>query len=74
MMKKHERGLFDEEYKLAKLSKSGDPLEELDSRIEFEQFRSLLNEAFAKEQRGIGGAKPYDYVMMFWHPSLWERS
>lgn len=65
MMKKRERGLFDEEFKLAKISKHGDPLEELNRRIEFEQFRPLLNETFTKEQRGIGGAKPFDYVMMF---------
>jgi IS5 family transposase len=64
-MKKRERGLFDEEYKLAKISKRGDPLEELDRRIDFEQFRPVLNKAFNKKQRGVGGARPYDYVMMF---------
>ena len=64
-MKKRERGLFDEEYKLAKISKSGDPLESLNQYIDFEQFRKILNKAFIKEYRGIGGARPYDYVMMF---------
>jgi IS5 family transposase len=64
-MKQRERGLFDEEYKLAKISKSGDPLEVLNHHIDYEQFRSILNQAFIKENRGTGGARPYDYVMMF---------
>lgn len=64
-MKKQERGLFDEDEKLEIISKKGDPLEELNRLIDFEQFRPLLNKANTKAERGTGGAKPYDYVMMF---------
>ena len=59
------RGFFDEEFRLEKISAQKDPLVKLNERIDFEHFRSLLNEAFSKEEKGIGGARPYDYVLMF---------
>lgn len=57
--------LFDEEFRLEKLTAQKDPLVKLDERIDFELFRPLLEEALNKESKGIGGARPYDYVMMF---------
>lgn len=57
--------LFDEEFRLEKLSSQKDPLVKLKERIDFELFRPLLEEAFHKEEKGVGGARPYDYVMMF---------
>ncbi|MEK7762983.1 MAG: IS5 family transposase [Nitrospirota bacterium] len=57
--------LFDEEFRLEKLSEQKDPLVKLKERIDFELFRTLLEETFCKEEKGIGGARPYDYVMMF---------
>jgi len=57
--------LFDEEFRLEKLASQNDPLVKLKERIDFELFRSLLEDAFYKEEKGIGGARPYDYVMMF---------
>ncbi len=57
--------LFDEEFRLEKLSSQNDPLVKLKERIDFELFRPLLEETFCKEEKGIGGARPYDYVMMF---------
>ena len=60
-----ERGFFDEEYRLEKLSGNNDPLLKLNSRINWETFRLLLEESLAKEVRGKGGCRPYDYVMMF---------
>lgn len=57
--------LFDEEFRLEKLSSQNDPLVKLKERIDFELFRPLLEETFRKEEKGIGGARPYDYVMMF---------
>jgi IS5 family transposase len=57
--------LFDEEFRLEKLSSQKDPLVKLKERIDFELFRPLLEEAFHKEAKGVGGARPYDYVMMF---------
>jgi IS5 family transposase len=59
------KGFFDEEFRLEKLSFQKDPLVKLKERIDFELFRSLLEEAFCKEEKGIGGARPYDYVLMF---------
>ena len=58
-------GFFDEEDRLAKLSELGDSLEKLNSVIDWEMFRPILNKIFSKKEKGIGGRKPYDYVMMF---------
>ncbi len=61
----NQRGLFDEEFRLEKLSKHGDPLEKLNKYIDWEIFRPVLTGAFNQEPKGIGGCPPYDYVMMF---------
>lgn len=57
--------MFDEEFRLEKLSSQNDQLVKLKERIDFELFRPLLEEAFSKAPKGTGGARPYDYVMMF---------
>ena len=62
---KQARGFFDEEFRLGKLTSQKDPLVKLAERIDFELFRPLLEEGFCKEDKGIGGARPYDYVLMF---------
>jgi len=62
---KRERGFFDEELRLRKISEQGDPLEKLNARINWEIFRTTLNNCFQKEPNGPGGRPPYDYVMMF---------
>lgn len=62
---KEVRGFFDEEFRLGKLTSQKDPLVKLKERIDFEVFRPLLEKAFSKEEKGIGGARPYDYVLMF---------
>jgi len=59
------KGLFDEEFRLQKLSLQSDPLEELSNHIDFELFRSLLEEALFHEEKGVGGAPSYDCVLMF---------
>lgn len=64
-MKKIEVGLFDEEFRLDKLSKKGDPLEEMNKIIKWEIFRPILTKIFKKEAKGPGGRPPYDYVTMF---------
>lgn len=61
----HSKKLFDEEFRLEKLSWQNDPLVKLKERIDFELFRPLLETIFHKEEKGVGGARPYDYVMMF---------
>ena len=59
------RGLFDEEFRLEKLSRTNDPLVKLNERINWEVFRPVLEGSLAKEPKGKGGCRPYDYVMMF---------
>jgi len=64
--KKHkDLGLFDQDFRLTKLSKLGDPLEKLSKYIDFEIFRKILIENLVKEAKGKGGRPPYDYVLMF---------
>ena len=65
MKNKNERGFFDEQFRLEKLSKQNDPLVKLLQEINWEQFRKILTDAFEKEEKGIGGRPPFDYVMMF---------
>jgi len=65
MKNKNERGFFDEQFRLEKLSKQNDPLVKLLQEINWEQFRKILTDTFEKEEKGIGGRPPFDYVMMF---------
>jgi IS5 family transposase len=62
-MKQH--GFFDENDRLKELSKLGDPLERLNTYIDWEQFRGVLTGTLQKEPKGPGGRPPFDYVMMF---------
>jgi transposase len=50
---------------LSKISSLGDPLEKLNAGINFEIFRSLLEEKLSKLSKGAGGRPSYDYVLMF---------
>jgi len=58
-------GFFDENDRLKELSGLGDPLEKLNSVIDWERFRPVLTRILKKEAQGPGGRPPYDYVMMF---------
>lgn len=58
-------GFFDQDIRLSKLSKLGDPLERLNQGVDFEIFRLLLEERLVKQSKGKGGRPPYDYVLMF---------
>lgn len=58
-------GFFDQDIRLTKLSKLGDPLERLNNGVDFELFRAFLEEKLSKEPKGKGGRPPYDYVVMF---------
>ncbi len=60
-----QKGFFDEDFRLEKISKQGDPLRKLDEYIDWELFGPILKKAFCKEAKGAGGRPPYDYVMMF---------
>jgi IS5 family transposase len=58
-------GFFDQDIRLSKLSQLGDPLEKLNAGVDFEKFRTLLENNFCKLLKGPGGRPPYDYVLMF---------
>ncbi|CAM3990831.1 IS5 family transposase [Flavobacterium branchiophilum] len=58
-------GFFDQDIRLSKLSKLGDPLEKLNQGIDFEVFRTVLENGFEKVAKGKGGRRPFDYMMMF---------
>jgi len=60
-----QKGFFDENDRLAELSKIGDPLEKLNTFIKWEGFREILTNTLNKEAKGPGGRPPFDYVMMF---------
>lgn len=60
------RSLFDEEFIVEKLSVIGNPLEVISKVIDFEMFRSTLeNKLQNTEKINNAGAKPYDVVLMF---------
>lgn len=65
MKNKNERGFFDEQLRLEKLTQQNDPLVKLLKEIHWEQFRKILTAALAKEEKGTGGRPPFDYIMMF---------
>jgi len=59
-------GLFDNEESSSKLSKLGNPLEKLHKVIDFEMFRTELEENLLNhDKKSNAGCKPYDVVMMF---------
>ena len=64
---KSPRKLFDEEYRLDKISKQSDPLEKLNRNIDFELFRKTLEDYFdmSSRDKSKGGRPQYDCVMMF---------
>jgi hypothetical protein len=60
------RGLFDEQFRLEKLSQKKDPLERLSSHIDFEFFRKPLSVLRDSETDPSRGGRPsYDEVLMF---------
>lgn len=58
-------GFFDYDQRLEKLSKTAQPLERLDGRIDWEIFRSTLEALILKEGKAPGGRPRHDPVMMF---------
>jgi transposase len=60
-----QKGFFDEDFRLEKISRQGDPLLKLKDLINWEMFRPVIREAFTNEAKGPGGRPPFDVVMMF---------
>lgn len=56
--------LFSEHYRLEKLSKQGDPLERLNTVVDWEYFRETI-ERIHKKKMVTAGPKPYDPILMF---------
>ena len=65
MRNKKSRGLFDDQFRLEKISKLKDPLEKLTRYIKWEDFRSIIDQAFRETEPSLGGRPPFDRVMMF---------
>ena len=64
MGSKRTKGLFDEEFRIAKIT-SKDPLSVLSTRVNWEQFRSTLEDAFTDERTSNAGRPPFDRLLMF---------
>lgn len=60
-------GLFDDYFNLETLSKLGDPLEKLDSAINWNIFEVTLSNAFntAEVNKSKGGRPPFSRIMLF---------
>ncbi len=59
------RGLFGEHFRLEKLSKQGDPLEKLNSVIDWNIFLPVLQKIENQDKTSKAGAKPYSPLLMF---------
>jgi transposase, IS5 family len=60
------KGLFDKEFTTERLSEIGNPLEAISKVVDFEIFRTSLEEKLLNtNKKSNAGAKPYDIVMMF---------
>lgn len=57
-------GLYSEENRLEKLSKQGDPLERLNSVIDWDYFRPTVEKLLRINQLVNSGPKPYDPLLM----------
>jgi len=60
-----QRGFFDVNDRLKRLSDLGDQLEAFRAAVDFELFRPDLNAALAYSDGVQGGRPPFDPVMMF---------
>ena len=65
MRNKKSRGLLDNQFRLDNISKLIDPLEKLNRYIKWEDFRSIIDQAFRETEPSPGGRPPFDRVMMF---------
>jgi IS5 family transposase len=65
MSKYKQKSFLSEENRLSRLSEIGDPLERVSNIIDWEIFRTKLEEAFYHDPKGPGGRPPIDRVMMF---------
>lgn len=65
-MSNKSRGIFDEQFRLDKLSRQSDPLVKLQKHIDFEFFRKPLTDHLdSGKDKSQGGRPSFDYLMMF---------
>ena len=58
-------GFFDVDERLRELSAKGDDLERIAGLVDFEMFRSELEDAVPRSNGAKGGRPPFDHVLMF---------
>lgn len=58
-------GFFDLSDRYEQLSSHGDPLERLNTLIDWKLFEPLIRRAFDKQRKSAAGRKPYNRLMMF---------
>ena len=61
----NQRGFFDGDERLKRISALGDPLEAMASVVDFEGFRPVLDKALGRSDGSKGGRPAFDPVMMF---------
>ena len=64
-MKARQLSFFDEAKRYEKITKLGDPLERLDSVMDWEMFRAPLTKVCQKEDYTQGGRPPIDVIIKF---------
>lgn len=57
-------GMFGEHFRLEKISKQGDPLEKLNSVINWESFLPVLQKLENEDKKSNSGAKPYPLILI----------
>src|SRR5665648_806292 len=65
MRKNKARGLFEDQFRQEKIGNMKDPLEQLNRFIRWEDFRPIIDKAFAVTDPSLGGRPPFDRVMLF---------
>jgi IS5 family transposase len=65
MREKKARGLFEDQFRQEKITNMKDPLEQLNHFIRWEDFRPVIDKAFAVTDPSLGGRPPFDRVMLF---------
>jgi len=58
-------GFLDFDIRLDRINKAGDPLVQLNDTVDWEIFRSTLEEARKKPKKSKAGAKGFDVVLLF---------
>jgi IS5 family transposase len=58
-------GLLDWQIRFKQLDKGGDPLPKIQTMVEWERFRPLLEVVRDKERKSSAGRKPFDVVLIF---------